>query len=347
MKQVAGRVERGGSAGGARILTGRPVAEQIQESLKPRIAALREQGRKAGILMVRCGMEADDVAYGAEIRKLAQELGIEVREMVLPRGMGLASMEKAMATADAQARAEGMGVILMQPLPEGLRARTREICNYISVEVDVDGATDTSIAEVMRGEKGAGFAPSTAEACLRVLDYYGVECAGKRVAVIGRSLVVGRPVAMMLLERNATVTICHRQTEDIAAVTREAEVIVTAAGAAGSLTREMVRPGQVVVDVATNWVEDEAQDGEAEGNEAQDGEAEGNEAQDGEAEGNRAFGARGGRLVGDAVFDEVAEVVAAITPVPGGVGAVTTSVLMEHVVEAAERWTRNRSKAER
>ena len=308
-------------------MTGRPVAEQIQESLKPRIAALREQGRKAGILMVRCGMEADDVAYGAEIRKLAQELGIEVREMVLPRGMGLASMEKAMATADAQARAEGMGVILMQPLPEGLRARTREICNYISVEVDVDGATDTSIAEVMRGEKGAGFAPSTAEACLRVLDYYGVECAGKRVAVIGRSLVVGRPVAMMLLERNATVTICHRQTEDIAAVTREAEVIVTAAGAAGSLMREMVRPGQVVVDVAANWVEDEAQDGETEG--------------------NRAFGARGGCLVGDARFEEVAGVVAAITPVPGGVGAVTTSVLMEHVVEAAERWARNRSEAER
>lgn len=337
MKRMAEGVERGGGAGGARILTGRPVAEQIQESLKPRIAALREQGRKAGILMVRCGMEADDVAYGAEIRKLAQELEIEVREMVLPRGMGLASMEKAMATADAQARAEGMGVILMQPLPEGLRARTREICNYISAEVDVDGATDTSLAEVMRGEKGAGFAPSTAEACLRVLDYYGVECAGKRVVVIGRSLVVGRPVAMMLLERNATVTICHRQTEDVAAVTREAEVIVTAAGAAGSLTREMVRPGQVVVDVATNWVEDEAQDGEAEGNEAQDG----------EAEGNRAFGVRGGRLVGDAVFDEVAEVVAAITPVPGGVGAVTTSVLMEHVVEAAERWARSRSEAER
>ena len=232
-----------------------------------------------------------------------------------------------MATADAQARAEGMGVILMQPLPEGLRARTREICNYLSAEVDVDGATDTSLAEVMRGEKGAGFAPSTAEACLRVLDYYGVECAGKRVVVIGRSLVVGRPVAMMLLERNATVTICHRQTEDIAAVTREAEVIVTAAGAAGSLTREMVRPGQVVVDVATNWVEDEAQDGEAER--------------------NRAFGARSGCLVGDARFEEVAGVVAAITPVPGGVGAVTTSVLMEHVVEAAEWWVRSRSKPER
>ena len=320
MKRVAEGVERDGSAGGARILAGRPVAEQIQESLKPRIAALREQGRKAGILMVRCGMEADDVAYGAEIRKLAQELGIEVREMVLPRGVGLTSMEKAMATADAQARAEGMGVILMQPLPEGLRARTREICNYISAEVDVDGATDTSLAEVMRGEKGAGFAPSTAEACLRVLDYYGVECAGKRVVVIGRSLVVGRPVAMMLLERNATVTICHRRTEDVAAVTREAEVIVTAAGAAGSLTREMVRPGQVVVDVATNWVEDEAQDGETER--------------------NRAFGARSGCLVGDARFEEVAGVVAAITPVPGGVGAVTTSVLMEHVVEAAERWAR-------
>ena len=150
---------------------------------------------------------------------------------------------------------------------------------------------------------------------MKVLDYYGVECAGKRVAVIGRSLVVGRPVAMMLLERNATVTICHRKTRDVAAITREADIIVTAAGAAGSLTHEMVRAGQVVVDVSTNWVENEAGGGRLVG----------------------AAESRGGHLVGDAVFDEVAEVVAAITPVPGGVGAVTTSVLMEHVVEVGER----------
>ena len=148
--------------------------------------------------------------------------------------------------------------------------------------------------------KSLGFPPCTAEACLRLLDFYGIGLEGKRVTVIGRSLVVGRPLAMMMMERGATVTICHRQTRDLAAVTREAEVIVTAAGALGLLTGGMVRPGQVVVDVAMN-----------------------RNAQ--------------GEMVGDARFEEVEKVVGAITPVPGGVGAVTTSVLMRHVVEAGER----------
>lgn len=206
-------------------------------------------------------------------------------------------MEKAMAIADANAREDGFGVLLLRPLPRRLREAEKEIYGRLSVELDVDGMLGQSLQGVFTGEK-LGFPPCTAEACLRVLDYYGIECAGKRAVVIGRSLVVGRPVAMMLLERDTTVTICHRKTRDVAAITREADIIVTAAGAAGSLTREMVRPGQVVVDVSTNWVEE--------------------------------------CLVGDAVFDEVAEVVAAITPVPGGVGAVTTSVLMEHVVESAE-----------
>ena len=243
------------------------------------------------------------MAYERAVQRCAAGLGIEVRQMVLPRTIGAASMEKAMAITDANAREDGFGVLLLRPLPRRLREAEKEIYGRLSAELDVDGMLGQSLQGVFTGEK-LGFPPCTAEACLWVLDYYGVECAGKRVAVIGRSLVVGRPVAMMLLERNATVTICHRQTKEVAAVTREAEVIVTAAGAAGSLTREMVRPGQVVVDVSTNWVEDEV---------------------------------GSGRLVGDAVFDEVAEVVAAITPVPGGVGAVTTSVLMEHVVEVGER----------
>lgn len=298
----------------ARILAGRPVAERIQAELKPRIAALKAQGRKPGVLVVRCGQEAADLAYERAVQRCAAGLGIEVRQMVLPRTIGAASMEKAMAIADANAREDGFGVLLLRPLPRRLRGAEREIYGRLSAELDVDGMLGQSLQGVFTGEK-LGFPPCTAEACLRVLDYYGVECAGKRVAVIGRSLVVGRPVAMMLLERNATVTICHRRTKDVAAVTREAEVIVTAAGAAGSLTREMVRPGQVVVDVSTNWVEDEAGGGRLVG----------------------AAESRGGRLVGDAAFDEVAEIVAAITPVPGGVGAVTTSVLMEHVVEVGER----------
>ena len=281
----------------AQILTGRPVAEKIKEDLRPRIAELKRRGRRPGILVIRCGQEEADLAYERAVQRCAAGLGIEVRQMVLPRTIGAASMEKAMAIADANAREDGFGVLLLRPLPRRLREAEKEIYGRLSAELDVDGMLGQSLQGVFTGEK-LGFPPCTAEACLKVLDYYGIECAGKRAVVIGRSLVVGRPVAMMLLERNATVTICHRQTKDVAAVTREADIIVTAAGAAGSLTREMVRPGQVVVDVSTNWVEE--------------------------------------CLVGDAVFDEVAEVVAAITPVPGGVGAVTTSVLMEHVVASAE-----------
>ena len=247
--------------------------------------------------MIRCGQEAADLAYERAVQRCAAGLGIEARQMVLPRTIGAASMEKAMAIADANAREDGFGALLLRPLPRRLREAEKEIYGRLSAELDVDGMLGQSLQGVFTGEK-LGFPPCTAEACLKVLDYYGIECAGKRAVVIGRSLVVGRPVAMMLLERNATVTICHRKTRNVAAITREADIIVTAAGAAGSLTREMVRPGQIVVDVSTNWVEE--------------------------------------RLVGDAAFDEVAEVVEAITPVPGGVGAVTTSVLMEHVVASAE-----------
>ena len=281
----------------AQILTGRPVAEKIKEDLRPRIAELKRRGRRPGILVIRCGQEAADLAYERAVQRCAAGLGIEMRQMVLPRTIGAASMEKAMAIADANAREDGFGVLLLRPLPRRLREAEKEIYGRLSAELDVDGMLGQSLQGVFTGEK-LGFPPCTAEACLKVLDYYGIECAGKRAVVIGRSLVVGRPVAMMLLERNATVTICHRKTRNVAAITREADIIVTAAGAAGSLTREMVRPGQVVVDVSTNWVEE--------------------------------------RLVGDAAFDEVAEIVAAITPVPGGVGAVTTSVLMEHVVASAE-----------
>ena len=279
------------------ILTGRPVAEKIKEGLRPRIAELKGRGRRPGILVIRCGQEAADLAYERAVQRCAAGLGIEARQMVLPRTIGAASMEKAMAIADANAREDGFGVLLLRPLPRRLREAEKEIYGRLSAELDVDGMLGQSLQGVFTGEK-LGFPPCTAEACLKVLDYYGIECAGKQAVVIGRSLVVGRPVAMMLLERNATVTICHRKTRDVAAITREADIIVTAAGAAGSLTREMVRPGQIVVDVSTNWVEE--------------------------------------RLVGDAAFDEVAEIVAAITPVPGGVGAVTTSVLMEHVVASAE-----------
>ena len=192
------------------------------------------------------------------------------------------------------------GCLLLRPLPPHLRDAEPEICDRLLPEKDVDGMTGTSAAGVYLG-RPLGFAPCTAEAVTVLLEHYGVACAGKRAVVIGRSPVVGRPAAMLLLARNATVTVCHTATADLPAVTREADIIVSAAGAAGSLTVSHVRPGQTVIDVSVSW--DAARNA----------------------------------MVGDAEFDAVSAVVDAITPVPGGVGTVTSAVLMRHVVLAAER----------
>ena len=192
------------------------------------------------------------------------------------------------------------GCLLLRPLPGHLKAMESKLCALLDPRKDVDGMTPVSAAGVFTGS-GEGFAPCTAQACMALLDYYHIDSAGKIATVVGRSAVVGRPAAMLLLARNATVTVCHTGTKNVAAVTREADIIVTAAGAAGSLTADHVRPGQVVVDVSTNW--------------------------------------NGASLCGDAVFDDVSRIVEAITPVPGGVGAVTSAVLMAHTVRAAEYLT--------
>ena len=162
--------------------------------------------------------------------------------------------------------------------------------------------TDGSNAGVFMGKK-LGFAPCTPAACMEILDHYGIDLTGKKAVVIGRSLVVGKPAAMMLMGKNATVTVCHTRTKDVPAEARQADVLISAAGVLKSLTKDYVRPGQIVIDVSINW------DAEKNG------------------------------IAGDAVFDEVEPIVDAITPVPGGVGAVTTSVLIGHVVEAAARQT--------
>ena len=164
----------------------------------------------------------------------------------------------------------------------------------------MDCITSGSLAAVFSGQ-GAGYPPCTAQAVLEILDHFGCELRGKRVTVVGRSLVVGKPVSMMLLGRHATVTICHTRTADLPGQCRQAEILVAAAGKAGVIGKEHVSPGQVVVDVGINW------------------------------------DAAAGRLRGDVDFEQAEPLVEAITPVPGGVGAVTTSVLVGHVVDAAAR----------
>lgn len=286
----------------AKRLTGREAAESLNEQLKERISVLKADGVTPLLAIVRCGEKPSDLSYERGAVKRAEALGILVRRVVLPELTEKEALLEAVEALNADAAVHG--VLLLRPLPAHLKKDESLIANRLLPEKDVDCMTDLSNAGVYTG-KPLGFPPCTAEAVMKLLDYYGIDPAGKRAVVIGRSLVIGKPAAMMLMGRHATVTVCHTRTKDVSHITREADIIVTGAGVLGSLTKEFVREGQTVIDVSINW-DPEKKDGQ-------------------------------GGIAGDAVFEKVEPVVSAITPVPGGVGSVTTSVLMEHVVTAAER----------
>ena len=289
----------------AKQLLGKEVTAAMNERLQARVAALKEKGVTPKLAIVRCGANPSDLSYekGAESR--AALIGVEVEKFLLPEDV---TKEALLAQIDAINADDSIhGCLMFRPLPKHLKADQDKICNRLAAGKDVDCMTDLSNAGVFTGKK-LGFAPCTPQACMEILDYYGIDCKGKTAVVIGRSLVVGKPAAMMLMAKNATVTVCHTKTVDTAAIARQADILVSAAGVLGSLTRDYVRPGQVVIDVSINWDENKP----------------------------NAKGGKGG-IAGDAVYDEVEPIVEAITPVPGGVGSVTTSVLIGHVVEAAER----------
>ena len=282
----------------AKQLLGKEVNEKLNARIIAECEELKARGVNPTLAIVRCGERPDDLSYEKGATKRAEALGVAVEKFLLPEDV---SKEELLRTIDAiNANDQIHGVLMFRPLPKHLKADQDEICNRLDPRKDVDGMTNGSNAGVFMG-KELGFAPCTPAACMEILDHYGIDCTGKKAVVLGRSLVVGKPAAMMLLAKNATVTVCHTKTRDVAAVAREADILVSAAGVLKSLTKDYVRPGQVVIDVSINWDE-----------------------------------AKGG-IAGDAVYDEVEPMVEAITPVPGGVGAVTTSVLIGHVVEAAKR----------
>ena len=290
----------------AKLLLGKPVAEALNERTREEVAALKARGVAPKLAIVRCGEDASQLAYERGALARADAVDVAVARVALPEDVSAEALIDALRAINGDTAIHG--ALLLRPLPRHMRAREREICDALDPKKDVDGMTTLSCAGVFEGLDGMGFPPCTPRACVEILDHYGVDPKGKNAVVIGRSLVVGRPVAMMLLARHATVTVCHTQTRDVADVTRGADIVVSAAGALKSLTAAHVRPGQVIVDVSVNWDP---------------------------AKPNAKGGM--GALAGDAVFDEVSQVVDAITPVPGGVGAVTTSVLMRHVVQAAAR----------
>ena len=279
----------------ATTLSGSAVAAALNESLIQRTDALKAKGVQPTLAIVRVGEREDDLSYERGAMKRCEKIGVAVKNFVLD---AQASQEELLDVIDQVNQDPNIhGCLIFRPLPKHIDDEA--IRAALSPAKDVDGITDGSLVGVFAGTK-QGFPPCTAQACMEILAHYGYDLKGKRVTVVGRSLVVGKPVAMMLLKQNATVTMCHTRTVDMPAECRKAEILVVAAGKAGVVDDTYVAPGQVVVDVGINV----------------------------NAE---------GKLCGDVAFDKVEPVVGAITPVPGGVGSVTTCVLVGHVVEAAER----------
>ena len=279
----------------AEILKGAPVAAALSEALTGRVEQLRTVGVIPTLAIVRAGENDSDLSYERSAEKRCAKIGVEVRHFVLPGNCAQSELLEVLRQVNEDDSIHGC--LMLRPLPKHLDERA--VCEVLLPEKDVDCITGASLCGVFTGEK-QGYPPCTAQACLEILDHYGYELKGKRVTVIGRSLVIGKPVSMMLQSRNATVTMCHTKTTDMPLVCREAEILVVAAGKAGVVDETFVSPGQVVIDVGINVD-------------------------------------RSGKLCGDVAFDRVEPVAAAITPVPGGVGAVTTAVLVKHIVEAAEK----------
>lgn len=275
----------------ARILSGKETAAAITQETRRKADAMRESGQAASLRIIRVGEKKSDLSYERGVRKRAEAAGVDVSVDVLPEDTNDAKVMEAIEKANRDDSVHG--ILLFLPLPKTLNEK--KIINCIAPEKDLDGATDTSMLGVYKGT-GEGFPPCTPEAVIRILDYYGIEISGRDVVIVGRSLVVGKPLAQMLIARNATVTTCHTRTVDLPEKTKRADILISAAGHRGTIRAEHVREGQIVIDVGINF--DEA-----------------------------------GKMTGDVDYDEVSEIVSAITPVPGGVGSVTNAVLLAHICE--------------
>ena len=278
------------------LLKGAPVSASITAANREKVLSLESRGVHPVLAIVRLGEKSGDLSYEKGAVKKCSDAGIKVRKTVLPENAGEEEVENAVS---ALADDPGVhGILLLRPLPRSLDEQ--KIVGLIPPEKDVDGCTPLSLAGVFTGS-GTGFPPCTAESVIRILDYYNIGITGKKAVVIGRSLVIGRPAAMMLMQRNATVTVCHTKTADVASEAQKADILVCASGKMESIGGSYLSAGQTVIDVGIGWNEKKQ------------------------------------KLCGDVLFEEASGIAEALTPVPGGVGAVTSAVLASHVTEAAEK----------
>lgn len=278
----------------AKTLSGKEVVAKLREDLASRVAELGKKGINPLLSIVVVGDAAPSQAYIRGIERACEAVGVTVQTGHFPPDTKQEDLEEHLAALNQDPAVHG--VIVMQPLPAGFEEG--KLAALLRPEKDVDCFNPINAGRVMADDSLA-FPPATPQAVLEILKYYDIPLEGRQAVVIGRSMVVGKPLSMLLLKENATVTICHSRTRDLAALCRQADLVVAAAGRPGLVTGEMVKPGAVVVDVGINFVD--------------------------------------GKMVGDVDFAGVSSVAGAVTPVPGGVGTVTSTVVVKHVVQAAER----------
>ncbi|MGN0166274.1 MAG: bifunctional 5,10-methylenetetrahydrofolate dehydrogenase/5,10-methenyltetrahydrofolate cyclohydrolase [Lachnospiraceae bacterium] len=279
----------------AELLLGKSVTASINEKIMADVSMLKKKGVSPKLGIIRIGENESDISYERGAVKRCETLGVEYEKFLLSATVTTDDVLKVIDEVNNDSSIHG--VLLFRPLPKGLDSERIE--NALKPEKDVDCMTEASIGSVFTG-KAKGYPPCTPQACMEILKFYGYDLTGKNVVVIGRSLVVGKPVAMMCMKENATVTICHTRTRNMPEIAKQADILIVAAGHAGTVNADYVSPGQVVIDVGINVNEE-------------------------------------GKLCGDVNFESVEPVVGAVTPVPGGVGGVTTSVLLSHVLDAAKK----------
>ena len=281
----------------AELLKGAPVAGAITRRNAQAVEELKAAGITPTLAIIRLGEKPGDLSYEKGALKRADKTGVQVKQFVFPEDM----TEKALIKEIRKINEDDSihGVLMFRPLPPHIDEKA--VCETLTPEKDMDGITSGSMAGVFMDTQ-IGYPPCTAEAVMEILDHYGIALKGSKVTVFGRSLVIGKPVAMMLMRRHATITVCHSRTAagDFRDAGRGADIVVSALGRAKMIGSEILGSGQTIIDVGINVDED-------------------------------------GNLCGDVNFEEAEPAAAAITPVPGGVGSVTTAVLMKHVIQAAQQ----------
>ena len=274
----------------ARILKGKPVADSMQAALSEKAHELRKKGIIPKLCIIRVGERSDDIAYETGAVKKMTATGIEADKVILNASCTQEELEEVMKEKNSDE--EVHGILMLRPLPAHLDEK--KITQMISPEKDVDCMNPATLAGIFEPSEGLK-TPCTPQAVIEMLRYYDIEMTGKKVAVLGRSSVIGKPVALLLLNENATVTICHSKTADLRETVREADIVISAMGRAKMIDGSYIREGATLIDVGINTDED-------------------------------------GKLCGDADFESAEKVAGAISPVPGGVGSVTTTILAKNLL---------------